>query len=281
MAVESSPFDEEQEIEDSLKEELLALLALSLLFSVSNIVNSQFDPSSDLTTVSDRFRSKTSEAFPTLYGTSKEAIDIALARAARELGLKNLSVDLSDQRILQRVSDIFERHIQFITETNQAMFRELRNIAFENGWSDAEFARRLKKYVGLTPKHLQSVITMEKALIADGVKKSTRDEILRKRIDQLIDWRLNLISVNLSTEIVEGSKDAAYSYLERTGQISVNEFEKQWVSVIDDVTTQICTSSHLTRATIGGTFPNGLRYPPAFPPVHPCRSSTRLVKRIL
>lgn len=281
MATEGSPFKEEQELEESLNEELLALLASALLFSVSNIVNSQFDPNSDLTKVEDRFRSSMSEAFPTLYSTSQDAINLALERASRELGLKDLTVDRSDQRLRERVSDIFERHMQHISETNRAMFRELRNIALENGWTDAEFARRLKDYIGLTPKYINTVLTMENALVKEGVKRSTRQEILSNRINRLVDWRLSLIGVNLSTEIVEGSKDAAYSYLIRTNQVSIDEYEKEWRSVLDENTTQICTSSHRMRARIGQAFANGLYHPPAYPPVHPCRSAITLVKRII
>lgn len=281
MAIEESPFTEEQELEESLTEELMIALAAAYLFSVSSIVNSQFNPASDYNQVENRFRNSLSATFPELYNTSKQSINTALQRASTELGLKDLTVDLSDQRILQRVSDTFERHIQFVSETNRAMFNDLRNVALENGWSNVEFAKRLKDYVGLTPKYLQTVLTMEQALIKEGVKKSIRQEILRKRIDQLIDWRLNLISVNLSTEIVEGSKDAAYSYLVRTNQVSVDEYEKEWRSVLDENTTQICTSSHRMRARIGQAFPNGLYHPPAYPPVHACRSAITLVKRIL
>lgn len=281
MATESSPFNEEQEIEESLTSELLALLALSLVFSVDNIVMSQFEPAQDYTNVQERFRSKVSEAYPILNSTSKDAIDIAINRASRDLGLKDLSIDYSDQIFSDRINEIFNRHMNFVSQTNRAMFNELRQIAFENGWSNQELARRLKDYYGLTPNHLRTILNMEKALMADGVKKTTRDSLIRNRIDQLIEWRLNLISVQLSTEIVEGSKDSAFSYLVSTGQVSITEYEKEWVAVIDENTTQICTSSHRTRARVGERFPNGLLHPPAYPPVHPCRSAIRLVKIIL
>lgn len=281
MPTENSPFQEEQQIEESLTEELLIALASALLFSVNNIVYSQYDPSQGFQEVNSRFRSNLSATFPTLYSTSQASIQVALERAARELGLKNLDIDLSDERLLQKVSDTFEKHLTFVQETNLQMFNELRRIALENGWSDEEFARRLKKYIGLTPRHLQTIITMETALISDGVKKATREEILRKRIDQLVGWRLQLIAVQISTEIVEGSKDAAYSYLVRTGQVSIDEYEKRWVSVLDENTTQICTSSHNMRARLGEPFANGLHHPPAYPPVHGCRSAITLVKRLL
>ena len=280
MATEASPFEEERQIEDDLTEELLVLLATSLVFAVDNIVLSRFSPVSDFEVVQQRFRSNVSEAFPQFISISQRASQIALDRAERETPLRNLTVDYSDSRFMNRISEVFDKHVEFVLSTNREMFNTLRSIALENGWSDEELARRLKRYYGLTPRHMQSIVNMENALIAEGVNKSNRQTILQRRIDQLVEWRLNLIATQLSTEIVESSKDAAFSYLASTGQVNIAEYEKEWVSVIDENTTQICTSSHRTRAQIGRNFSNGRPYPPAYPPVHPCRSAIRLVKII-
>jgi len=278
MPVENSPYDQEQEIEESLTEELLAALALALLFSVDNIVMSQFTYS-DLNRVNERFKSKLSEVLPPLQSASQESAQIGIERAIRELKLKDLDIDYSSPQFRNFVQDVFDKHTAFIIATNRDMFNTLRQFAIENGWSEAEFARRLKDYIGLTPRHLRSVLAMEKALSEDGVSKKNRQEKLRKYINKLVDWRLNLIAVQLSTEIVEGSKDAAFSYLVSTGQVNAGDYQKEWVSVLDEVTTQICTSSHRTRANIGSNFPNGVPHPPAYPPIHSCRSAIRLVKR--
>ena len=280
MATEASPFEEEEQVEESLTENLLELLATSLIFATSNIVLSQFVPS-NYQSVEQRFRSKLSEGFPLFTSVTKDSVEIALQRVETDLGIKNISVDYSNPIFSNRIVESFEKHIDFIQETNGDMFNTLRQVAIENGWSDEQLARRLRQYFGLTPKHMLSVINMENALKSDGLNLQKRNEILQKRIDQLIEWRLKLIAVQLSTEVVEGSKDAFYTYAADTNQIDRTEYEKNWNSVIDNVTTQICISSHNTRAPIGGRFPNGLRHPPAYPPVHECRSAITLVKRIL
>lgn len=281
MATESSPYSEEQQIEESLTEELLALLALSLAFSTDKIVLSKFEPAGDYNQAQQRFRNKMSEVLPDLNQTSRISIEIALARAARDLGLNDLSVDYSNPIFREFVADVFEKHIELVSQTNRNMFNELRQIAFEEGWSNQELARRFKQYFGLTPNHLRTVLNMERALLEDDVKKTVRGKLLQKRIDQLIEWRLNLIAVQMSTEIVEGSKDLAFTYLVTTGQVSVTEYEKEWLAVPDERTTAICLSSHRSRADIGQRFANGLYHPPAYPPYHPCRSSIRLVKKII
>src|SRR5690554_6312929 len=200
MATESSPYSEEQEIEESLTEELLALLALSLVFSTDKIVMSQFEPAADFNIVQQRFRNKMSEVLPDLNQSSRSSIEIALSRASKDLGLTDLNIDYSNAIFREFVADVFEKHIELVSQTNRTMFNELRQIAFEEGWSNQELARRFKDYFGLTPNHLKTVLNMERALLEDGVKKKVRDSLLKNCIDQLIEWRLNLIAFQMSTE---------------------------------------------------------------------------------
>ncbi len=111
------------------------------------------------------------------------------------------------------------------------------------------------------------------------VSKKEITKRVNKRIDQLVEVRMKLTAVTIGTEVVEGSKDASFTYLAESGQLDSDKYVKEWVSVIDDVTTDICTSSHRTIAEIGQPFPNGFYHPPAYDPVHPCRSSLRIRKR--
>ncbi len=280
MATESSPFDEEQQIEEDLTDDLLALFARSLIFAVKNVNVNQFQPTQDYSNVRDRFRNKLSESIPSLNQVGQESIGVGLDRAITQLNLNELNIDYSDPVFREFVNDVFNKHLDLIEKTNRDMFNTLRQVGLERGWSDAELARRFKMYFGLTSNHLNTVLVMEDAFLKDGIKKSVRENLLQKRIDQLIEWRMNLFAVQFSTEIVEGSKDTAVTYLARNGQIDRSEYEKEWVSVIDGSTTTFCVSSHRMRAEIGGAFPNGRLHPPGYPPPHPCRSSIRLVKKV-
>lgn len=282
MATESNPFpNEEGELESNTEELLAAAFALSLVNSTSVIKPSEFNPLISFNDLQQRFRNNFSEVLTDLNVTSKESIQIGINRFSREFGFSNLSIDYSDERFSIAIRNVFNNNMDFLLQTNQEMWSELRSIALENGWSDEELAKRLKRYYGLTPSHLRTVINMESALIADGVKKRKRDELVGNRIDRLLDWRINLSSVQISTGVVEGSKDESFGYLVDTAQIDRNEYEKRWVSIIDDVTSDTCISSHNTRAPIGGVFPNGMRHPPNLNVIHPCRSAITLAKKIL
>lgn len=272
MAIESSPFAEEQALEDSVDEELLLIFALAFLHGTS-------EKSLEFNTVQERFKAKVSEAIPHLQATSTKSIQIALERTSSELNIKNLQVDYADSRFMNLVLQIFEYNLGLILQTNQAMYSALLDVAVERDWSQKEFDRRLALYFGLTPRFLKTVLTMEDALKAEGVSKKVINKRLQKRIDQLVEHRIKLSSTLIGTGVVEGTKDLLYTQLVETNQVDGNKYVKEWVSVVDDVTTQICLSSNRMIAEIGGYFANGYKFPPATDPTHPCRSSTRLIKR--
>lgn len=278
MATENSPFEEEEALENEVYEELLLLLALGFVFGSSNIVNSNF-ALSDFDTSQERFRTKVSEILPSLNNISYSAIQVGLSRTAADLKLKELTVDYSDPRFQNLIANIFSDNIDRILQTNRSMFEELLKAADARGWSDSELARRFKLFYGLTPRFLRTVLAMEDALIKEGLSKKVIADKIQKRVDQLIEVRLSLGATLVGTEVVEGSKDEAFNQLIETGQLDRNQFVKSWESVIDDVTTDICASSHKMIAEIGSFFPNGYRHPPALNPVHPCRSSIRIIKR--
>ncbi len=278
MATESSPFEEEQSLEDELDEELLMLLALAFLSATSTIVISQFT-FNNFSTVQERFKAEASSILPSLQSVSSRSIEVGLNRTASDLNLKDLHIDYSDSRIMNIVREAFSDNLEMILQTNQEMFSELLRIADERGWDNQEIARRLKMYYGLTPRFLKTVISMEDALKAEGLSKKVIQERVQKRIDQLVEHRIKLASTLIGTKVVEGSKDIAFTQLVETGQVDFDKYVKEWRSGVADGTTQVCLSSHRMIAEIGGVFANGFSAPPATDPVHPCRSSIRIVKR--
>lgn len=275
---ESSPYDEEEALENEIDEELLLLLALAFLTASSSIIISQFSYS-DFPSVQDRFKSEASSVLPKLQQSSNSAVQVGISRTASELNFKDLHFDYSDQRVMDNVLRAFNNNFELLLQTNQAMFEELLRVADERGWDDKELARRLKLYYGLTPRYLKTVLAMEDALKAEGLSRKVIKDRIQKRIDQLIEHRIRLTSALIGTQVVEGSKEVAFNYLAESGQVDTDRYVKEWVSRIDGDTSQGCLSSHKMIAEIGGVFPNGYSSPPNLDVIHPCRSSIRIIKR--
>lgn len=277
MAFENSPYVEEGELEEKIYEEVILLLALSLLAGISTLRSTL--TTQDFNSTQQSFKLKASEMIPTLVGVSFEASQVGVNRLAKELKLSGLVLDFTDARFQNLVLNVFESNLERMLSTNHSMYYALLQIAEERGWDDAEVLRRFKLYYGLPPKYLKTVLAMEDALKAEGIAKKVINKRIQKRIDQLIEHRLGLAAVLIGTQIVEGSKDIAFTQLSESFQLDSNAYVKEWVSVVDDVTTQVCLSSHGAIAEIGQPFPNGYYHPPALDPVHPCRSSIRIRKR--
>jgi len=276
MTKETNPYPEEDELLDDTETAVIAILALSFLYAVKD-----YEQGYKYQDVQARFRYKIYEAIPELEGMSKKAIDMGLERVGNDYGLPDLYYNHNTANLPIEVKGVLDDNISYINTTNRVMVDRLLQISDAEGWSDEELTKRMKRYFGLTPQHLKTIVNMEKALREDGVGKKAADKMVQKRINKLVDWRMELITSKISTGVLGASKDESFGYLINTGQINLNEYEKVWKSVIDEDTTDICTSSHNTRAPIGGTFPNGLKHPPAAPPIHPCRSTITLAKRIL
>ena len=273
---ERSPFPEEDALEDEVREELLLLLALAFLNASQKIVTQSF-VRSDFQALQDRFRSEAAKALPQLTSISQRAAELAFQRTP--LSADTFDTDFSDQRYQQLVSNIFNDNMQYLLDTNEQAFIRLQEIAVSRGWSDERFNEYLRKFYGLTPKYIQTVLSLEDALKADGVSQDKINKRVQARIDQLIEWRISLASELIGTEVVEGSKELTWTILGETGQLDSQEFIKQWWSTVDSETTQTCLDSHLTTAEIGGFFPNNMRSPPNLNLIHPCRSSMRIIRR--
>ena len=274
---EQSPYEEERDLEERIDEELLLLLAAAFLKAQQSISPTSFTRN-DFQGMQEVFRNAASKIIPELQSVSREAVEVAFQR----LPISTLSVDdidFSDPRFRQLVTNIFEDNIGYLMDTNEQMFNRLQEIAQARGWSEEQLARYLKKFYGIVPNHVTTVLSMEDALKAEKVSNKTINERVQKRVDDLVEWRVQLSSALVGTEVVEGSKDLTYTILGETGQLDSEQYIKQWFAVVDSRTTQVCLNSHLTTAEIGGFFPNGFAHPPALNPLHPCRSSMRIVRR--
>lgn len=275
MAEERSPFEFEQQLGSETEKELVAALAAAFVFATGSIIYSQFNPDTDFETIQQRFRNKFSETLPYLSLVSQQSITNDLERSPVP---NSVSVDNSQ---FNKPEEVFNENLIFIISSNLAMYQLLRQIAIEREWTNEQLARRLKSYYGLTAERLKSVLLVEMSLLKENTNKKLREQIIQNKIDSLVDWRLRLIATRISTGVIEGSKDAAYEFLAQRGQINSGDYEKIWRSVVDENTTNICLNSNNMTAPLGGTFNNGLRHPPAFPPVHNCRSSITIRKRRL
>lgn len=274
---EESPFPEENKLEDDVDEELLLILATAFLKTSQEIKPKSFSRA-DFQALQDSFKANASEAIPFLEGINGESVKLAYKRLPK--GVEGSGVDISEPRFRRLVENIWNDNLDYVLGTNEQFWNELQQIAADKGWSDEVLAKNLKRFYGLTPNHLKTVLSMEDALRAEDVSAKTVKERVEKRVDDLVEWRIRLTSTLVGTEVVEGAKELTFTILGETGKLDPEIHIKQWVSVADNRTTQVCLGAHLTTAEIGGVFEaTGTKHPPALYPLHECRSSMRIIKR--
>lgn len=275
---EESPFqDEEGALLDDLEESLVVGIISAYLSSIKIIKPSSFNASSftDIDKLQEELRKQLTTVLPSLNNVSTKSIGVAIERTKANIRLSDFSFDYSDPRLAAHVQNVFDANIQAVIDTNEKTINAIINHGRDNGLSDSQIAKRIIKFWGLTPSHLQTVLNYERALLENGTKRSKVNELVSKRIDDLIDWRFTLVAKNISNDIVEGSKSIAFEQMKEVGAIE-DDIVKQWVSVIDDRTTDTCLGLNKKQAEIGEPFQGGFMYPPAH---IGCRSSVILTKR--
>ncbi len=138
---ETSPFNPEEEIENNIEEELLVLLLTAFVNTGKTFSGDIF--SFDLVNDSNsQLRKELSKIMPTLSSSASESITVGLDRAMRETDLRNLSYNFGSQRLQETLTDIFQKHVDYLTETNTNAVQRLISIANERGWSDREILRK-------------------------------------------------------------------------------------------------------------------------------------------
>lgn len=280
MVKEFSPYEDENSLEDETSESIIALLALATVLAQNKIVISNFEYDVTFNTMQESFRRKLSEIIPDLNSTGKTAVGYGLDRLQKDYKLSDFEIDYSDARFTDKINDVFNQNVDYVLDTNRSTYQEILQVANERGWSGQEIARRLKQMYGLIPRHVNTVLNYERALQSEGLSKKVITDRVQKRIDQLVEWRYDLVSELISTGVVEESKEVSWTILGETNQLDTSQYVKQWISVIDSVSSSVCIEAHHTTAEIGGTFPNGLTSPPNTLLPHPCRSSMRIIRRI-
>ena len=276
MAEEKSPYQEEEDTQRKIEEAIIAILALALVSSVQDL-DEDFSPQ-DLEGSLDTYLNKSSEVIPILSSFIPTAIKLGIDRFKE---LSSYSINMADSTFTTIASEIFNENFSYIQSVNREALALLQSERLTRNWSNKEFIRRVKTYFGLTSTQISQILAYEDSLVSQIKPKLDKDTIkarIQTKVDRLLNWRLKLISTRLSVSLVEESKLASWIYLEDSYQLELGSYGKQWVSVIDDVTTETCINTNMEIVPLRSPFSNGVYTPPAINPLHPCRSSIRLVK---
>lgn len=276
MAEEKSPFEEERSSQEEMEKQIIPILAAALFLSTKDLTRNS--TVYEIREVLNTFFTKSSEIIPILSSYIPANIRVGLERFKKN---NTFNVDFTSEEFSRLASEIFSENFDYIQKVNDESLSTLEEEKQKRGWSDTEFIKRIKLLFGLSSLQIIQTLSYEDSLILQDKPKLDKDSIaglVQTRVDRLQNWRIKLIATRLSVALTEESKLASWIHLEDSFQIPTGVYGKQWVSVIDEVTTQTCINTNNEIVTLQSTFSNGSYTPPAMNPIHPCRSSLRLVK---
>lgn len=187
-----------------------------------------------------------------------------------------VSFDLKSPEAIAWIESYGSSQVKYVSATTKAAIRQISSNALRNGLSPDETAREIKKIIGLLPRQVLAVQNYQASLIESGMDDSSIQSSVDKYAQKLLRLRADTIGLTEShTATNEGAIQATEGAVER-GVLSENEYQLEWLYTSDNRACELCQSYDGTHAPIGGTFPNGMRGPPAHPR---CRCTTVIVKR--
>jgi hypothetical protein len=190
----------------------------------------------------------------------------------------NMVFDALNPKAVDYIRTQGARLVTNINETTRNGIRELMRESFELGIPPRQTAERIKKLVGLTPRHAKAVANYKALLLSEGVKPATVDKRVNAYKERLLRWRARNIARTETMKASNNGQLALWDAAIEKGLLDPNKTFKKWIVTPSDRTCERCSSmpSMNTKVPVNGMFQSDSG-PIDGPPLHPqCRCVTGL-----
>jgi hypothetical protein len=187
-----------------------------------------------------------------------------------------LSFDQQSPDVVAAFQRAGAARVREITDETRRALQQLVTRAYESGRHPRELAREISQLVGLTTRQEAAVARLRAALEAEGLTGARLERRVGQVARRLLRQRAETIAQTEANRAMNDGQRAAWSRLEAAGQLSPQQFAREWVTVLPAARVcKLCTPLDRARAPLGGTFPGGGGNGP---PRHPrCRCTEVLV----
>lgn len=159
--------------------------------------------------------------------------------------------------------------VKYIEATQKKTIRQIVLRGFQEGLTQQEQSREIRKHIGLLPNHYTAVQNYKSELLKSGMDESTSELLTDKYRKKLLKYRADTIGLTEGhTAANEGFSHANEEAVKR-GILQENEYLEKWLYTNDGKVCAICIVNNGKTAPIGE-----LRIP-----AHPrCRCTKILVR---
>lgn len=219
-------------------------------------------------------------------GTTEAEILRAAVDAGLELGLKTLpanvarevDVDAARKIALRKLkAGAFRRNLADLEESQIALGRlvaQSRDPALAT-LTDAE---TLASMFGLTARQAESLAKETRFLADAGKKADPIRRAMRKRVQQALEARAELLSQQLGNEAINTAQAALYEQARIQGLLDEAKQVQEWVTRRDERVCPRCDAFDGERAPVGDLFESDEGEESYGPQLHPlCRCRLRIV----
>lgn len=249
-------------------------------------------PDTPIQQIGDEYAAKIAEAFQQWAEEAQAAypqivpfdpiilIEAALlaAGAAQKLELEELlgigiKYDLISPEAISWCKKYGAEQVKYVGQGTKAAIRQITLRGLQDGLSPQEQKKAIRQIIGLHPRQVNALANYKAAL--GDLDKSTLDKAIKREASRLLSQRAATIGLTESHSATNQGAIQVTREASRRGVISGKEYQLEWLYTADKRTCSSCRSYHGSHAKIDGTFPNGLRCPPA----HPCCRCVTIIVR--
>lgn len=165
-------------------------------------------------------------------------------------------LDLDGERVQEFLEGTSLSRIKNIQEqAEKAILTQYRN-GIDSGINPRKFARELRKNIGLNNPQTETLQRYEQQLIEEGLPQKQINKLVEKRRAKMLKYRSEMIARTETTRASSfGVRESGRQLIDQ-GTFEKDEVFKEWVSIIDNRTTESCISRDGLEVPINEEYPD-------------------------
>lgn len=157
-------------------------------------------------------------------------------------GFKDVAIPFSLQN--RSVKDfVNQRTLKYKIEmegSSQTAIERVIQLNFNRGFSPRDSAIAIRDSIGLNDRQAVALHNYRNALMEQGIGGQKLDRLVGGYKDQAIKYRAEMIARTETTAAINQGQIEVWRQSADAGFFNRKEAKKKWVSIIDDVTSEIC-----------------------------------------
>lgn len=158
-------------------------------------------------------------------------------------GKKKFFFSVDNLKIQKIFKDFTAERVTLLNDSTKEILKDSIQEAYDSGRPARKLAKQISRNVGMNAQQNKGYLSLQKSLEEKGTKQSVIDKRLKNYKDKAIKNRALTIAKQELILATNMAQEASWKQAEDEGLMPKNA-KKQWISIIDDRTSDVCKYLH-------------------------------------